>query len=141
MYFDVAADAVEESLGRRSGADLVNTVIKAYTYGHFVLIAGIVVIAFGVEEALAHAGDSRGFGGFQRRCVVDRCRNLRGGFAGFSFALEHELVWPRIVAAAALVAVWPLLAAGRPLVGIAIVLAILVALVGVEVRGRERMVV
>jgi low temperature requirement protein LtrA len=138
LYFDVAADVVEESLGRRSGADLVNTVIKAYTYGHFVLIAGIVVIAFGVEEALSHAGDSRGAGGFNAGALSIGAAIYVLGFAGFWFALEHLLVWPRIVAAAALVASWPLLAAARPLVGMAIVLLVLVALVAVEVRGRER---
>jgi hypothetical protein len=59
------------------------------------------------------------------------------GVAAFWFALEHDLVWRRIVAAAALVASWPLLAAARPLVGMAIVLAVLVALVGMEVWRRE----
>lgn len=139
LYFDVGADAAEESLGRRSGADLADTVIKAYTYGHFVLIAGIVVVAFGVEEALANAGDAGRSGAFNAGALSIGAAIYVVGFAGFSFALEHALVWSRIVAAAALVASWPLLAAVRPLVGIAIVLAVLVALVGQEVRGRERL--
>jgi low temperature requirement protein LtrA len=138
LYFDIAADAAEESLGRREGTELVKTVINAYSYGHFVLIAGIVVIAFGVEEALAHAGDSKSAGAFNAGALSIGAAVYVVGFAAFWFALEHEVVWSRVVAAAALIAVWPLLASVRPLVGIAVILAILVALVGVEVRDRGR---
>ena len=138
LYFDVAADAAEESLGRREGTDLVKTVINAYSYGHFVLIAGIVVVAFGVEEALAHAGDSKSAGAFNAGALSIGAAVYVIGFAAFWFALEREVVWSRVVAAAALIAVWPLLASVRSLVGIAVVLAVLVALVGVEVRDRGR---
>jgi low temperature requirement protein LtrA len=138
LYFDVSADAAEESLGRRSGSDLGNLVIKAYTYGHFVLFAGIVVVAFGVEEAVAHAGDPRGSGAFNAGALSFGAAIYVCGFAAFWFALERKLVWTRIFAAAVLIAAWPLLAATRPLVDIAIVLAMLAALVAAEVRARAR---
>jgi low temperature requirement protein LtrA len=136
LYFDKSANAAEESLARRGGADLVNVVIKAYTYGHFVLIGGIVVVAFGVEEALAHAGDSRGSGAFNAGALSFGAATYVFGSAMFWFALEHKIVWSRIVGAAALLAAWPLLAAARPLLGLAIVLAIVAVLAAVEVRAR-----
>jgi low temperature requirement protein LtrA len=139
LYFDVSADAAEESLARRGGADLVNVVIKAYTYGHFVLIAGIVVAAFGVEEALAHAGDARGSGAFNAGALSFGAATYVFGSAAFWFALERKIAWSRIAGAAALVAAWPVLATARPLVGLAIVLAILVALASVEVRARRQL--
>jgi low temperature requirement protein LtrA len=137
LYFDVSAEAAEESLAHRGGADLVNVVIKAYTYGHFVLIAGIVVVAFGVEEALAHAGDSRGSGAFNAGVLSFGAATYVCGSAAFWFALEHKLVWSRIVGAAALLAAWPLLAAARPLVGLAIVLVIVAAIATAEVSSRS----
>lgn len=127
------ADAAEESLARRRGADLVNVVIKAYTYGHFVVIAGIVVVAFGVEEALAHAGDASGFGAFNAGALSFGAATYVFGSAAFWFALERKVVWSRIVGAAALLAAWPVLAAVRPLAGLAIGLAILTAVAAVEV--------
>gem|GEM_PF-6109435 len=102
------------------------------------LIAGIVVVAFGVEEAVAHAGDPQGSGAFNADALSFGTAIYVCGFAAFWFALERKVVWSRIIAAAALVAAWPLLAAARPLADIAIVLAMLAALVAVEVRARAR---
>jgi hypothetical protein len=96
----------------------------------------IVVVAFGVEEALAHAGDARGSGAFNAGALSFGAATYVFGSATFWFALERKIVWSRIVGAAALLAAWPVLAATRPLVGLAIVLAMLTAMAAVEVRAR-----
>lgn len=59
-YFDVVAIAAERRLAQATG--IVRTVLAAqgYTYLHFPLIAGIVLVALGVEIVLQHAGQADG---------------------------------------------------------------------------------
>ena len=63
------ADRDREALAR-AGA----TTLEAYTYGHFPIVAGIIVGAVGVEGVLAHAGDGAPLGLFYAAA-------LYGGFA------------------------------------------------------------
>ncbi len=42
----------------------VRLALEAYTYGHFPVVAGIVLAALGIEGVLAHAGDNKPLGAF-----------------------------------------------------------------------------
>jgi low temperature requirement protein LtrA len=64
LYFDVASLAAEDRLAETHGQARVRLALEAYTYGHFPIVAGIVLAALGVEGVLAHAGDSKPLGAF-----------------------------------------------------------------------------
>src|SRR4051812_15836552 len=64
LYFDVVAVAAEERFHEATGAERVRMAVEAYTYGHFPIVAGIIIAAIGVEGVLAHAEDSQGLGAF-----------------------------------------------------------------------------
>ncbi|WP_030605953.1 low temperature requirement protein A [Streptomyces fulvoviolaceus] len=51
---------LDEARGRRRLAPAVN----AFGYGHFPIVAGIVLTALGVEGVVAHADSGKGLGGF-----------------------------------------------------------------------------
>ncbi|HEX4689341.1 MAG TPA: low temperature requirement protein A, partial [Solirubrobacteraceae bacterium] len=58
LYFDVVSVTAERRFHEARGAERMRLAIEAYTYGHFPIVAGIIVAAIGVEGVLAHAGDS-----------------------------------------------------------------------------------
>ena len=51
-YFDYVAGAAEEQLA--SSEDAVSTARDAYSYLHFLLVAGIIVCAVGLKKAIGH---------------------------------------------------------------------------------------
>jgi low temperature requirement protein LtrA len=55
LYFDVVSLAAEHRLLEAQGQDRVDLAVEAYAYGHFPLVAGIVLAALGVEDVLTHA--------------------------------------------------------------------------------------
>jgi len=62
--FDVVSVAAEQRFHETRGAERVRVALEAYTYGHFPIVAGIIIAAIGVEGVLAHASDSKGLGAF-----------------------------------------------------------------------------
>jgi low temperature requirement protein LtrA len=52
LYFDLVAPATERRVAELDGAKRVRLALEAYVYGHFPLIAGVVIAAVGVEGAL-----------------------------------------------------------------------------------------
>jgi low temperature requirement protein LtrA len=64
LYFDVASLAAEHRLAGAQGQAMARLALEAYTYGHFPIVAGIVLAALGVEGVLAHAGETKPLGGF-----------------------------------------------------------------------------
>jgi low temperature requirement protein LtrA len=58
LYFDVSAIAAERRLSAAPVGKEQNELARdAYSYLHFVLVAGIVLVALGLKKALAHVGD------------------------------------------------------------------------------------
>jgi low temperature requirement protein LtrA len=49
LYFDMVSLAAEQRLLQARGQARVDLAVEAYTYGHFPLVAGIVLAALGVE--------------------------------------------------------------------------------------------
>ena len=64
LYFDVASLAAEHRLAEVQGQARARLALEAYTFGHFPVVAGIVLATLGIEGVLAHAGDSKPLGGF-----------------------------------------------------------------------------
>jgi len=132
LYFDVSAGAAERALQAHDPSRRVRAAIEAFTYLHFWMILGIVISAVGVEEALAHAADDGGLGGFTAAC-------LYLGVA--TYLLGHVLSWlrlngrckvQRVLAAAVIVAATPLAAALQPLLALALLALVLAVLLAFE---------
>jgi low temperature requirement protein LtrA len=132
LHFRVFAPGVEEQLQRQQDLDRVKLARDGYTILHFPVIAGIVVAALGVEDAMAHVAELEPFGAFSAGALL----------TGFSFyLLGHVVVWrratgrwhlPRASLAVAVLALWPAVAAVPPLLALATAVAVLGALIAWE---------
>jgi low temperature requirement protein LtrA len=132
LHFRVVAPGVEEQLQRQQDPDRVELARDGYTILHFPIIAGIVVAALGVEDAMAHVGEMESFGAFSAGAL----------FGGFScYLLGHVAVWrraigrwhlPRAGLAVAVLALWPAVAVVPPLLALGTAVAVLGALVAWE---------
>ena len=62
LYFDVTAPAAEHRFAALRGGARASAAVEAYTYLHLPLVAGIILTALGVEQALAHVEEAQGLG-------------------------------------------------------------------------------
>jgi low temperature requirement protein LtrA len=132
-YFDVVAIAnvrrlVRAPLGREQN-ELARDV---YSYLHFPLVAGIVLVAFGLHEALLHPSDPLKtvpafglLGGAAVYLLGHVAVRLRGA---------HTLNRQRLVLGVVLVALVPLAAEVAALVAIGFVVVVLAAMIAYETR-------
>jgi low temperature requirement protein LtrA len=130
LYFDVAAETAAAALSATAGAHRVQVAIAAYTYSHFIVIAGIVVTAFGVREAIARTGEPLGALAAGALCIGPAVYLL--GLIAFWLAIERRFKSAPLLASAASVGAWPLAALVTPVAALAIELGILSVLTGYE---------
>lgn len=132
-YFPHLLGQLEAGVAAQHGRARVRLARDLFTYLHFPLIAGIIVTALGVEQAMAHLSDPHlgSLGGWA----------LGGGVALFlcvtSFILRHAggpWLPARFVGATALVVVAPFLGEARPLVALGAALAVVGAVAVAETR-------
>ena len=130
-YFDVVSTIAGERPAETPPGKPHNDLGRdAWAYLHFPMIAGIVLVAFGLESTLAHVGDPLGaIPGFA----------LLGGTAlylhahvGFRLRVMGTLSVQRTVAAIALLALLPVGSPVPALAAAAITVAVLWAVVGDE---------
>ncbi|NUT32757.1 MAG: low temperature requirement protein A [Hamadaea sp.] len=103
VYFHFAADAIAQAL---EAATAKGTIIRpVLTYGHFIFISGVIAVAVGLAEGVAHPGERLSasvaallFGG----CVV-----YLGGFAFTRWIMFRTVAKSRLTAAAAVVVLAP----------------------------------
>ncbi len=57
LYFDVAAIFARTRLGQATGVEQARLARDAYSYLHLPMVAGIVLLAFGLKTTLGHVGD------------------------------------------------------------------------------------
>jgi low temperature requirement protein LtrA len=128
LYFDVASLAAEHRLAEAQGQTRARLALEAYTYGHFPIVAGIVLAALGVEGVLAHAEESAPLGGFYGAALLGGVALYLAGELLFKQRMHRTLSLPRLVA----IGVLPAAIALPPLVGLAGSVLILAALIVVE---------
>ena len=137
-YFARISAAGEHALERRTDAARVVLARDAYTYVHFMIVAGVILAALGVEEAMAHIGDAEPFGWFGASALASGLTAYIVGTA--FFGRLADLPWPviRIVTALVLAASVPVLAAVAAMWALVIVLAVLAVMLLIEgVRARQ----
>jgi low temperature requirement protein LtrA len=135
-YFDWVAIVVEQRLRQATGAAQATLARDAYSYLHFVMVAGIVLFATSMKKTLAD---------FDAELGTVPAAALCGGLA--AYLLAHVLLRYRIsrtigrgrpVALLALVAVWPFADDVPALVALGATAVIFVALIAYEaIRYRE----
>jgi low temperature requirement protein LtrA len=138
-YFDVVAIVAERRLRDAPRADQVRIARDSYTYLHLPMVAGIVVFAIGAKRTLEVSGE----------LATVPATALCAGVALYLVALSafkrrNVGSWnePRLVAAAALIALAPLATTLPALLSLALVALIACALIAYEVtaysEARER---
>ena len=131
LYFDVVARAAEHRLSRAAVGREQNEMARdSYSYLHFPMVAGIVLIALGMKKTLGHVGDP---------LHTVPAVALLGGTAlyllahvAFRLRNVHSLNVPRLICAVVAVALVPLAVEVPALVSLAILAGILVALIAFE---------
>jgi low temperature requirement protein LtrA len=134
LYFDVVSGAAEGRLRDAQGRVRVRMAIEAYTYGHFPIVAGIIVGAVGVEGVLAHAGDGKPLGLFYAAALYGGFALYLAGHLLFKQRVYATLSAPRLVAVCLLLLALPAAALLPPLAGLAGLVLLLLALSGFETR-------
>lgn len=132
LYFDMIAPAAEHVVAKLQGKARTSLAVDAYTYMHFLLIAGIVLSALGVETALAHIEDSDAFGWFGAAHLMGGTALYLAGHAAFWKRVGGNWkVW-RLVGAGALLVAMPLAASMPALGAMGLVFGLCAALVALE---------
>jgi low temperature requirement protein LtrA len=131
-YFDAMSPAAERVMHEARGQHRVRLAIDAYTYGHYPVIAGIVIAAVGVEEVLGHAVDSRSMGMFPAGALFGGVALYLVGLLIFKWRLGLGVGIPRVVAVVALLAAWPITAFGPALLALAVGVVLMSILIAFE---------
>jgi low temperature requirement protein LtrA len=129
-YFDVVALVAERRLHAAEGMERARMARDSYTYLHLPMIAGIVLLAFGIKKTVAHTS---------HELEVVPAVGLCGGVAlyllahvAFRLRNVHSLNPRRLVAAGVLIAMIPLATAIPALVTLALVAGLLGVLITYE---------
>ena len=138
LYFDMVSPAAERRLVDSRGQARVGLAVDAYTYGHFPLVAGILLTALGVEGVVAHAGESRPLGAFYALSLFGGAALYLAGHLMFERRMHSTLSLPRMVATGVLLAAAPAAVRLPPMAGLVGLVAILTALIIVETTRHER---
>ncbi|MDG5778758.1 low temperature requirement protein A [Haloarculaceae archaeon H-GB1-1] len=135
LYFDYVVLAAERRLVSATSAERAALARDSYSYLHFPMVAGIIFIALGIEQTLAHVGES---------LTVIPAVALGGG--GALYLIGHNLFRlrdtgtvsiPRFVVAAGACLIIPLSMYVSALVSLSALMALFVGLSGFETVRSE----
>lgn len=132
FYFDIGSRAAEDRLRAATGQARTRMALEAYTYGHFPIVAGIIITAVGVEATLAHASETKALGAFNAVALLGGVALYLAGYLIYKNRLHFPPHLPRLATAALLLAATPAAAALPPLAALAGLVLILAALILIE---------
>jgi low temperature requirement protein LtrA len=132
LYFDVVSLAGEHRLAEAQGQARAKLAVETYSYGHFPLVAGILLAALGVEGVVAHAGEGKPLGAFHALPLFGGVALYLAGQLLFKRRVHGALSLPRLMATGVLVAALPAAVALPPLAGLTGLVLILAGLIVVE---------
>ena len=145
-YFDWVSIVVEQQLHRLTGQALNTLARDAYSYLHFLMVAGIVLFAVSMKKTLADFDEPLGpvpvaalCGGLSLYLLAHILLRLRiAPVVGTTVGLWRRIGRGRPLAMVALLAFWPLAGGVPALAALAVVAAVFVLLVAYEaIRYRE----
>ena len=136
LYFDIVAIVAEHRMKQARGGERAQIARDSYSYIHFFMIAGIVLLALGIKKVLLDTGEPLHLVPAVALCAGPALYLL--GHIAFRLRNVHTLNKQRLVIAIVLLALIPLVHAIDALAALALVSAILVGLVVYEyVRFHE----
>jgi low temperature requirement protein LtrA len=137
-YFDVTSLMAERALARTSGAEQARLARDAYSFLHFPLVAGIVLVALGLKKVLEYVGDTAHHDltdpltGIGLYALYGGVSFYLLGQAAFKYRATHLLTVPRLAVSVGLAVLTPLAARMPALAALTMLTAILSALLGLE---------
>jgi low temperature requirement protein LtrA len=132
LYFDVISIAAEHELARRTGGARTALAIDGYTYLHFALIAGVVISALGVEQAMHSVNETDAMGLFGACALFGGTSLYLAGHAAFWRRAGGTWKIVRLGAATLLLALIPVGALMSSLAAMVLVVAVPATVVVVE---------
>ena len=137
-YFGRLAEAGEHALEGRSDAPRVQLAIDAYTYVHLVVVAGVILAALGVEDAMAHVAEAGPYGWFGASALAAGLAAYVAATAVFARLVEGR--WPvvRVLGTLLLAASVVVLAVVPPMAALAIAVVLVAAVLAVDGATRAR---
>ncbi|MGQ5259872.1 low temperature requirement protein A [Micromonospora sp. ZYX-F-536] len=150
IYFDVSALVGEHALREAGPARRVALARDAYSYLHLPMIAGVILLAVGLKHtpSLIVAAHTYGHGDpldtLGRYAMYGGVALFLVAHAAFQWRLSRTVrvvVWPRLVAAAVLLAMLPVtgrISAARTLVWLAVVCLVAAVVEFMVSRGQRR---
>jgi low temperature requirement protein LtrA len=147
-YFDVVYLIGERTLRRSTGEARSRLARDAYSYLHLPMIAGIVLMALGLEEVMLQMGGEHGEGVGDTLATLPLVAMYGGvalflvGHVALTYRVEQVVKVRRVIAAAVLLALIPVGARLPALGALALLVAGMVLLIAVEsirfAEARER---
>ena len=130
MYFDVVEVVATSRFRATTGLERVRRARDSYTYLHFPMVAGIILVAFGVKEVIANLGHP-----LAGAAAVGLCGGVAlylAGHIGFRLRNVGTINRQRCVALVLCLAAIPVATSAGALVSLGLVTAICVGLVTYE---------
>jgi low temperature requirement protein LtrA len=137
-YFDVVSIVAERVLRRLEGEERARLARDAYSYLHLPMVAGIVLLALGIEQVLEHVGVTSN-GELGEPLAVLPLAALYGGVALFLFAhvafkrrTWGQVTIGRLIVAVLICALIPLAMELPALAALGLLTAVMVAMIATE---------
>jgi low temperature requirement protein LtrA len=131
LYFDVVARVAEHRLSQAAPGREQNEMARdSYSYLHFPMVAGIVLMALGLKKTLGHVGDP--LHAMPATALLGGAALYLLAHVAFRLRNVHTLNTPRLITAVVVVALIPVAVAVPALVTVSVLAAILVALITFE---------
>lgn len=124
-YFARLSTLGEHALDRADDRSRVVLASDAYSYILFVVIAGIILTALGIEDAMKHVADTEPLGWFGAAALGAGLATFAAGTVLFALRIGDRRPLAGLVRVAILVAAIPLFAAVAPLVALTLAVAVL----------------
>jgi low temperature requirement protein LtrA len=133
-YFDVVALISARRLNEAERGRVRNELARdSYSYIHLLIVAGIVLAAFGMKTTIGHVGD--GLHAVPAFALLGGAATYLLGLVAFRWRHVHSLNRHRLGLAVVLLILVPVATAVPALLSLAVVVTLFWALIGYETRG------
>ena len=137
-YFDVVSIVAERVLRRLQGEERTRLARDAYSYLHLPMVAGIALIALGIEQVLVNVGETSN-GGLSEPLDALALGALYGGVvlflvahAAFKYRTWHHVAVRRLIVAVLLAALVPVATELPALAALGLLAAVMIAMIASE---------
>ena len=142
LYFDIVALVAERRLSNAAPGREQNEIARdSFSYLHFPMVAGIVLVALGMKKTLGEPGEA--LKDVPAVALLGGTAAYLLGHVAFRWRNVHRFSWQRLVGAAVLLALIPVATEISALATSALVLAVLAAVIVYETLAfaelRERL--